>query len=51
MTNATEALRKELEEFQAKFKKQKAENTVECGGPEVKRTYTYQTGVSFRSIA
>ena len=47
----SQKLQIELNEMNAKREAAIKENTVICGGPEVKRSYTYMKGVSFRSIA
>lgn len=47
----SQKLQNEINELNAQLKKSKEENTVVCGGPEIKRSYTYMKGVSFRSIA
>ena len=50
MTNS-QKLQQELNEMNAKRKAAIKENTVDYGAPEIKRSYTYMKGVSFRSIA
>jgi hypothetical protein len=48
----TQKLYKELAELKAKTESVKKENTVECGAPTLKRTYSYrkQTIVSVNDL-
>jgi len=50
MTNS-QKLQNEINELMANMKKVKEENTVECNAPNTRKAYTYNKGVSLRSIA